>query len=94
MVVAYFFVLNHLHIEESVVVFLIVEVVYDKFFVTASSFRKLDALLQLSVRLEKIKNSQLIQVFMIFLHEVKELLLQNFDLLFLAFGLLLPIFFV
>ena len=94
MVVAHFFVLNHLHIEESVVELLVVEVVNYKFFVAACGFGELYALLQLAMRLEKVKNRELIQVFMILFHKVKEQLLQNLDLLPLAFGLLPPIFFV
>jgi len=88
LVATHFFVLDHLHVEESFVELLIVQVVNNKLFVAARSRGELDTLLHLAVRLQKGENGQLIQVVVILLHEGKELLLQDLHLLLLDHDLL------
>lgn len=52
----------------------------DQLFVAIRRVGKLDALLDLAVRLEQVENGQVVQIVIVFLHKVEEVVLQDLDL--------------
>ncbi len=74
------FILDALHVEESILIIAWIEIVDDEFFMAASLFSEIDALLDITMALQKWKDSQMIQIIVVFLDEVEEVFLQHLDL--------------
>jgi len=77
-----FLVFYKLHVLEGLLVLVVVQVVNDQLFVAACCLRELDTLLDFTMSLKKIKDSQVVDIVFILLQELVELLLDGLEFFF------------